>query len=542
MIWRAKILFCLLLCGAVFRTTADPGDSVLLIYNSAVPASKQIAMHYAKKRHVPESQILSFDLPETETISGEDYKKRLQDPLWEELKKRELFTFHGAESQPSNKVDIAQSKIRYAVLCYGVPVKITADPMLDEPGLDKTPVELRRNEASVDSELAALPALDLKLKLAGPTSNPIFSTTNSAWINPTNGVLMVARLDGPTPEIALALVDKALEAETNGLWGRAYFDSRGLTNGAYLVGDQWMKEGAEITRGYGYDTIIDHAEPTFPSSFPMPEIAFYFGWYAQDISGPFLSGLAEFRPGAIAYHLHSFSARQLRTATSGWAGPLLARGATATMGSTEEPYLQMTPDIPIFLHRLIYLGFTFGEAAYASQRALSWQITVVGDPLYRPFIKSQKERFDQLEASKDRNLEWSLMMWVQFRLAHGASLDEIEAFYAQNPETKTSAILEEKLGDVYKSHGKIFNAINPYLKALSLPCSPLEKLRMTLSAGTLLSRLGHAEEAYQLYKNILIAFPNYPGKKEIYERLAQVAVELKKTGEAAEYQRLSKEG
>jgi hypothetical protein len=30
-------------------------------------------------------------------------------------------------------------------------------------------------------------------------------------------------------------------------------------------------------------------------------------------------------------------------------------------------------------------GYTFGEAAWAAQPVLSWQTTVIGDPLYRPF-------------------------------------------------------------------------------------------------------------------------------------------------------------
>ena len=47
-------------------------------------------------------------------------------------------------------------------------------------------------------------------------------------IKPENGVMMVARLDGPSPEIAMRLVDQAMEAEREGLWGRAYFDSRGF--------------------------------------------------------------------------------------------------------------------------------------------------------------------------------------------------------------------------------------------------------------------------------------------------------------------------
>jgi tetratricopeptide (TPR) repeat protein len=64
---------------------------------------------------------------------------------------------------------------------------------------------------------------------------------------------------------------------------------------------------------------------------------------------------------------------------------------------------------------------------------------------------------------------------------------------------------------------------------------------MTLSAGTLLANLGHEKEAYDLYKNVLEAFPGYPGKKDLYERLAKVALELKKTDEAKEYSRLAKE-
>jgi hypothetical protein len=37
-------------------------------------------------------------------------------------------------------------------------------------------------------------------------------------MHPTNGILLVTRLDGPSASIARGLVDKALEAETNGLW------------------------------------------------------------------------------------------------------------------------------------------------------------------------------------------------------------------------------------------------------------------------------------------------------------------------------------
>jgi hypothetical protein len=54
------------------------------------------------------------------------------------------------------------------------------------------------------------------------------------------------------------------------------------------------------------------------------------------------------------------------------------------MGNVLEPYLDLTPHVDVFAQRLLQ-GYTFGEAAYASIRALSWMTTVVGDPLYQPF-------------------------------------------------------------------------------------------------------------------------------------------------------------
>jgi uncharacterized protein (TIGR03790 family) len=400
---------------------------------------------------------------------------------------------------------------------------------------------LRRNEAAVDSELALLPWLDHQPALVGFISNPFYLATNRTLLTPTNGVLMVARIDGPTPEIARGLVDKAVQAEAEGLWGRTYIDMRGITNGPMKPGDDWMQAAAEISKAYGYDTVVDKAGSTFPPSTPLPDIAFYFGWYDQSVSGPFTNGMAEFRPGAVAYHLHSFSSRVLRVSDVWWTGPLLAAGATATMGCTEEPYLQTTPQPNAFLARFLFLGFSFGEAAYAAQPALSWQNTIIGDPLYRPFKKTQKERYDQMEARGDRNIEWSMLMWVNVRLSQGASLEEIRRYYEANPQTQKSALLQEKLGDIMNAHGKIFDASDAYRAALKLPMTRLQRLRFALNAGPLIASLGHPEEAYALYQSILREFPSYPDKRTFYERLARLAEKMGKTGEAEEYERLARQ-
>src|SRR5262249_16860251 len=156
-----------------------------------------------------------------------------------------------------------------------------------------------------------------------------------------------------------------MEAETNGLWGRAYIDARGITStnhpqGGYFLGDEWMRNTAAICRRLGFETVEDDNPETFPVSFPMSQIAVYAGWYDDNMSGPFTGPNVEFLPGAIAYHLHSFSATTVRSKTSHWVGPLLEKGATATIGYVEEPYLGGTLDVPVFFSRLIGLGFSFG--------------------------------------------------------------------------------------------------------------------------------------------------------------------------------------
>ena len=231
------------------------GDEVVVVYNSQLPASKAVAEHYAAARQVPAKQIFGFALTTNEIISRAEFTDFLQKPLAEKLAATGLWKFGELKipangNQPAHsEARVVASKIRYAVLCYGVPLKIAPGSIMDEVADKVMNQELRRDEASVDSELAWLPLIKMKVSLAGPLPNLFYTCTNQAMLTPLNGVLLVARLDGPTPEIASGLVDKALAAERDGLWGRAYIDTRHLqTNDAYYLGDQWMLASAEICR------------------------------------------------------------------------------------------------------------------------------------------------------------------------------------------------------------------------------------------------------------------------------------------------------
>ncbi|MCX6905319.1 MAG: TIGR03790 family protein, partial [Verrucomicrobia bacterium] len=371
------ILMALLLALIGATTSAvESGDQVIVVYNTRLPASKEVAEYYAKRRQVPDSHVLGFDLPTTEVMTRPEFRSLLQRPLFNYLVLRGLWTLALPETVSETAVPgqwIAQSSVRYLVLCHGVPLKIQQDATLREERAANVPGHLNRNDAAVDSELTWLPLSRRKIMLTGPMPNPYFATTNLRAMHPTNGLLLVARLDGPTPEIARGLVDKAIEGETHGLWGRAYFDARGLTNGQYLLGDEWMRRAAHAAREVGIETTLEDKPETFSQTFPMSHIAFYAGWYDGDVSGPFTRPQVEFMPGAFAYHLHSFSATTIRSASQHWVGPLLAKGVTATVGYVEEPFLPYTSDVPTLFQSLILRGGSFGEAAWSAERAISWQ-------------------------------------------------------------------------------------------------------------------------------------------------------------------------
>jgi len=381
-----------------------------------------------------------------------------------------------------------------------------------------------------------LPNFKQNLPLAGPLNNPQYTTTNEWTLHPTNGVLMVARLDGPSTQIANALVDKAIAAETDGLWGRTYFDLRNTSEPNLKVGDDWIRGAAEICRHFGFETVVEESGNTFPPSFPMSQIAVYAGWYTENVDGPFALPNVEFMPGAFAYHLHSFSAAALRTANRNWTGPLLAKGATISMGTVDEPYLMGTPDIAAFMGRLMFYSFNFGAAAYASQNVLSWQTTVVGDPLYRPFKKSPPQLHKELEAKHSKLIEWSHLKVVDLNLVRNSPMAEVVNYLESIPTTKESSVLQEKLGDICAAEGKPSSAIQAYEQALKLGPSPQQRVRLRLTLGEKLSAANRDQDAYANYQKFLEEVPSYPDKLPIFQKLLALSQKLGKNENAEKYE------
>jgi tetratricopeptide (TPR) repeat protein len=358
--------------------------------------------------------------------------------------------------------------------------------------------------------------------ISGFQKNPFFGNASGRFGPPLNQqMVLVGRLDGPDPVTVRRMIDDALVAERYGLHGRAYFDARGVTDGGYAKGDAWIRGSYRAFRDAGYECEYDDRSELFEEDYPMSDVAIYAGWYAGEVTGPFRRSEFRFKTGAVAYHIHSFSAQSVRTRTAYWVGPLLARGAAATMGNVFEPYLAFTPQIDMFFMRLLE-GAPFLEAGYSSQPVLSWQTTFVGDPLYRPFAVPLPEQIERLEAANRPDVEWAYLRRVN-QLAANGEPGEAESLCRAKAEKLDSKVLYEKLGDLLRVTHREAAAIVAYQNAILEPRDASQFIRVATKTASAYEANKQPAQALSMYESLIKAYPTYSKVIEFYKQARELA-------------------
>ena len=371
---------------------ADPAAATLVVYNENDPLSRDLADFYASKRGIEADRVVGLKCSINEEISRDEYDQTIAGPL------RAIFDARGwwrrspddPAADPSSIV--AENRIRYVALIRGIPLRISETTAYPGDATTEPPPIGVRNQAAVDSELTLLGLFTHHI--SGVLSNPYFRSYQSFAAVHHPELMLVARLDAPTGTMVRRMIEDALAVEKIGLWGRCYIDGRGLPAGNGLgEGDGWLNKIATQIAPFVMPTIYDNAPALFAADYPMTEAALYFGWYSEQPAGALADEHFQFERGAVACHIHSFSATSLRDPTKWWVAPLLNKGACAVLGNVYEPYLSLTTHLDVFADRLCS-GMTFVESAYAGTPGLSWMTTVVGDPLYRPCAAYQNVEFD----------------------------------------------------------------------------------------------------------------------------------------------------
>ena len=201
-------------------------------------------------------------------------------------------------------------------------------------------------------------------------------------------VLMVSRLDGPQSGTVTQIILTSLKAEAEGLKGKVVVDSRGLPGGKngnpepYGQYDQSLRNFADLVQNKTkLSSVTDDRSEVLPAG-SVKDVAVYAGWYSVDKYIP----ACEFHPGAVAFHLASFTMVTLKSDDPRcWVRGLLNDGAAATFGPVAEPYLQSFPRADDFFPLLLTGKLTLAEVYWKTTPMTSWMNALIGDPLYTPY-------------------------------------------------------------------------------------------------------------------------------------------------------------
>jgi uncharacterized protein (TIGR03790 family) len=356
-------------------------DSVAVLYNSALPESRQLAELYRDARGIPAENLIGLEMPVAADISREEYERMIVVPLRREFDTRGWWK----RGRDGNGVTLpVANDIRVLVTLRGVPLRIRGTPKPAPAAGQETskpaPADplAGRDEAAVDSELAMFGVEGVPTE--GVLQNKYYKSERRIEEARLPFLVLTARIDAASQATCQRMIRDAVEAEETGLWGTAYVD---IAN-KFPQGDQWLEDAVKSGAAAGIPTVIDRFNETLPKNYPMEDAAVYLGWYDWNASGPLLNPLFKFRKGAVAVHIHSYSAQQLANPGQNWSAPLLDRGAAVTVGNVFEPYLHLTHDLGLLYRRLLD-GHSWVEACWMAMPATSWQGVVFGDPLYRPF-------------------------------------------------------------------------------------------------------------------------------------------------------------
>ncbi|MCB1211051.1 MAG: TIGR03790 family protein [Verrucomicrobiales bacterium] len=464
------LVCCLVVVGRCDAGEAQSHPEVVVAFNPAFPGAESLAKYYADVRGIPADHLIGLKMAVTDDVTRADFDELLRDPLREVFEKRGWWE--------------ASTRVRYLVLIRGIPFRIKRTAQGTGKALE--------DEASVDSELAVMGMTGLSLP--GPYRNPWYDKPEAfAEFTADKKILLTARLDGPDEPTVRRMIDDAIAVEASGLYGRAVIDLA-LKDGPYQEGETWLQKSAQIFRESGIPVYADRQSELIPESWPLPDTIFYYGWYTQDVDGAMKSESFKFKRGAIACHLHSFSAGTMRSADQHWVGPLLKHGAAVALGNVWEPYLGYTVHFDV-LNRRILDGWTVGEAVWNATPGLSWMTLMVGDPLYRPFGKG-------IGSSLGEGLERDYAMYQGRAIrAKGVGAEgALKMDLLRLAEHRRNAHLMELIGLLSSQSGHFDDAAELFANAEAWYETGSDRIRMRIYAGDALISAGKDSEAERLLK------------------------------------------
>ncbi|MFT5905684.1 MAG: hypothetical protein ACI9E1_001284 [Cryomorphaceae bacterium] len=482
-----------------------PREAVAVIYNSTMPESKELAEYYASQRQIPAENLIGLPLSKKGKITRKEYQDSLENPLrkhftdkgWWDLQ----FTNDGVRLATRNKIQVLVSM-------YGVPYGVENDRSVKLPAGQKPSAFTKLNCAALDSELAVLSVHGFPIYQ--PLPNKYFKKDIPFSQAGTPFYMLVGRIDADSLATCKRMIDDAIETEKTGLWGMAYLDLA-KKGASYKMGDDWITEIEGQNWKLGIPTTIDKNKDTYLTNYPMKDTAMYFGWYTRNVNGPFINPDFKFKKGAVAVHLHSFSASNLRNPKREWVGPLIHKGAAATVGNVYEPYLGGTHHFNI-LHDRLTQGYTLIESAYMSVPLLSWQNLVIGDPLYQPYLHLDGTGIEAKEDKFYRACSVAYKAW-------GKDIPTLVRKLRSAGHKTNDGRYFEVVGLFRRYQGEFLEASMFFSSAQKMYLLDFDKTRNVIHAVDMLIEDGQKAKAITACKAVLIKIKGTPEAKTVQSKL-----------------------
>ena len=175
------LLVIIILMGKAPPAQAElSANQVMIVANANSRESLMVAEHYATRRGVPLQQIVKLDLSLDDTMSREDYERRLVVPLRQALQDQQI-----------------QQSIRVLVTVYGVPLRVAPPNLTAEQ-------ERWQHDASDRLGAARLQLVDIERRARGiavqPGSRPALLTKEEGIVAHERHVAFLLRVDEAVQE------------------------------------------------------------------------------------------------------------------------------------------------------------------------------------------------------------------------------------------------------------------------------------------------------------------------------------------------------
>ena len=301
----------------------------------------------------------------------------------------------GRLSRPETPKTLANARAKIELLKLSGGLRLVAgyaakyDKSAAKPPVQHRKVNklLTKTTASLDSELALLWYGGYRIE--GSLTNPLHWKFRPAVRNKGKGALMTARIDAPSPALARRIINDSIAVEKTGLKGVFYIDSglpprfaKAANNTGYRAYDSRFRAlHSFVTKHTNMKAVLDTSAQLFAPG-KCPDAALYAGWYSLMKYVPAFT----WKTGAVGWHTASFEAANLRNPKSPqWCPQMLINGVAATVGAVDEPLLMAFPAPEEFYPLLMTGKYTIAECYWRTTPRVSWQMTLIADPLYNPF-------------------------------------------------------------------------------------------------------------------------------------------------------------